>query len=95
MDVTGSIKDILVSDIYVEVPAERMNLDDSLRDVFGLDSLGFVELRVQCQNRFGVDITNDDFTPEHFTTIRSVASLVHRLLPATAAMTSATIPATT
>ncbi|MFB9451242.1 acyl carrier protein [Dactylosporangium vinaceum] len=79
------MKDILASEIYVEVPVSRMGLDDSLRDVFGLDSLGFVELRVQCQVRFGIDISNDDFTPENFSTIRTVVALVDRLLPATVA----------
>jgi len=79
MNVAESIKDILAADIFVEVPPDEMDEDDSLRDVFGLDSVGFVELRVQCQNRFGVTISTDDFTPENFATIGSVCALVERL----------------
>lgn len=56
-----------------------MSADDALRGAFGLDSLGFVELRVQCENRFGVTISDADFSPENFTSIRTVAALVRDL----------------
>nr|CEL23091.1 hypothetical protein [Kibdelosporangium sp. MJ126-NF4]CTQ90228.1 hypothetical protein [Kibdelosporangium sp. MJ126-NF4] len=56
-----------------------MSLDDGLRGEFGLDSLGFVELRVQVENRFNVTIAESDFSPENFTSIRSVATLVRDL----------------
>jgi acyl carrier protein len=79
MSVTESIKSILSAEIFVEIPVSQMNENDSLRDVFGLDSLGFVELRVQCEDRFGVTINDDDFTPDNFSTIRNVADLVDRL----------------
>ena len=79
MNPTEEIKGILTEHLFVEVPAAEMDPDDSLRDVFGLDSVGFVELRVQCEDRFGVSIADEDFTPENFSSIRSVAELVGRL----------------
>lgn len=79
MNATGGIKEILVQHLFVEIPAADMADDDSLRDVFGLDSVGFVELRVQCEERFGVTIPDEDFTPENFASIRTVADLVARL----------------
>ncbi|MEU3825514.1 acyl carrier protein [Streptomyces sp. SID486] len=85
MNVTDTIKDILVTDVFVEVPVERMRDDESLRDVYGLDSLGFVELRAQCESRFSLTIPADDFTPEHFHTIADVAALVERLKNSSAA----------
>jgi acyl carrier protein len=80
MSAAATIKDILADDIFVELPVADMGEEDSLRDDFGLDSVGFVELRVQCQNRFGITIDDQDFTPENFATIRSVSELVERLL---------------
>jgi acyl carrier protein len=85
MDVAATIKEILSDDIFVEVPVAEMDPDDSLRDVYGLDSLGFVELRVQAQNRFGVQILDADYSPENFATIRTVSALVERLLAETPA----------
>ncbi|MFK3979653.1 acyl carrier protein [Micromonospora sp. NPDC050397] len=78
-DIERTIETMLVTDLFVEVPADRMTPDDRLRTDFGLDSLGFVELRVQCENTFGITITDAEFTPENFTSIRSVADLVRSL----------------
>lgn len=89
MDVAAVIKDILSDDIFVEVPVDEMDPDDSLRDVYGLDSLGFVELRVQAQSRFGVEIPDADYSPDNFATIRTVTALVERLLADAPAATPA------
>ena len=80
VNVTQTIKGMLSSELMVEVPIDQMNVDDSLRDTYGLDSLGFVELRVQCEETFGVTISEDDFAPENFGTLGAVVSLVERLL---------------
>jgi acyl carrier protein len=84
-DIERTIRTMLANDLFVEVPAERMDADDRLRTDYGLDSLGFVELRVQCEDAFGVTISDADFTPENFTSIRSVADLVRSLQSAKAA----------
>jgi acyl carrier protein len=78
-DIERAIGSILVTDLFVEVPEDRITPDDRLRSDLGLDSLGFVELRVQCENTFGITISDDDFTPENFTSIRTVADLVRTL----------------
>ncbi|MFJ9927099.1 MULTISPECIES: acyl carrier protein [Streptomyces] len=84
MSASGTIKKILVSDIYVEVPVEQIGEQDSLRDVLGVDSLGFVELRVQLEEAFDIAISDDDFTPEHFASVASLTSLVESLKAAAA-----------
>ncbi|QLI99756.1 acyl carrier protein [Streptomyces sp. NEAU-sy36] len=84
MSASDTIKKILVSDIYVEVPVEQIGEQDSLRDVLGVDSLGFVELRVQLEEAFDVAISDDDFTPEHFASVASLTSLVDSLKAAAA-----------
>jgi acyl carrier protein len=80
MDVMETIKSILESEVLVEVSPDGMSPSDSLRDVYELDSLGFVELRVQCEERFGITISDDEFSPEHFTTVGGVVTLVERLV---------------
>ncbi|MFJ2111978.1 MULTISPECIES: acyl carrier protein [unclassified Streptomyces] len=79
-NVEQTVKGMLSSELMVEIPAGQMNADDSLRDVYGLDSLGFVELRVLCEENFGVTVSEDDFSPENFGTLGMVVSLVERLL---------------
>jgi acyl carrier protein len=78
-DIERAIGSILVTDLFVDAPEDRITPDDRLRGDLGLDSLGFVELRVQCENTFGITISDDDFTPENFTSIRTIAELVRNL----------------
>jgi len=73
-----TVRAILVNDIFVEIPAEQISPDDWLRDALGLDSVSFVELRVQCETAFGIEITEEDFAPENFGTVRQVVALVDR-----------------
>jgi acyl carrier protein len=79
-----TIKQILVSKVYVETPVAEMRPDDSLRDAYGVDSLGFVELRAQVEDAFGVTIPDDDFTPDNLATIARITALVDRLRTAPA-----------
>jgi len=70
---------VIVDDLFVEIAEEQIGLDVGLRTVIGLDSLGFVELRVICEQRFNIEINDDDYTPENFTSIRLLANLIERL----------------
>jgi acyl carrier protein len=70
---------MIVNDLFVEIAEDQIGLDDGLRTIVGLDSIGFVELRVLCEQRFNVQISDDDYTPENFTSIRLVANLIDRL----------------
>lgn len=79
MEIENGIRKILNTELFVEVPPEEIGLDDSLRAVYGLDSLGFVELRAQCEDMFDVRISDQDFSPENFQSLRTVADLVRRL----------------
>ncbi|WP_052422985.1 type I polyketide synthase [Nonomuraea candida] len=78
-DIERAIGSMLVTNLFVEVPESRLTPDDRLRGDLGLDSLGFVELRVQCEDTFGITISDAHFTPENFTSIRTVADLVRTL----------------
>jgi acyl carrier protein len=77
--VEEAIKRILIDDLFVDVPQSEIGLEDGLRDVLGLDSLGFTELRTQCEYLFGVTISDKDFVPENFSSVRTLTRLVSRL----------------
>ena len=78
-DVIATLRRMIVNDLFVEIAEEQIGLDDGLRTVVGLDSVGFVELRVLCERKFNVEILDEDYTPENFTSIRLLADLIHRL----------------
>ena len=78
-DLVAKLRKIIVNDLFVEIAENDIGLDDGLRTVVGLDSVGFVELRVLCEQRSNVEINDNDYTPENFTSIRLLATLIDRL----------------
>ena len=78
-DLVAALRRIVVNDLFVETPEDQIGVDDGLMTVVGLDSVGFVELRVLCERHFDVQINDDDYTPENFSSIRRLATLIERL----------------
>jgi acyl carrier protein len=78
-NVIAGLRRMIVNDLFVEIAEDQIGLDDGLRTVVGLDSVGFVELRVKCEQKFNVEINDDDYTPENFSSIRLLAGLIERL----------------
>lgn len=78
-DAARTIKRLLVTELFVDIPEDEIGGDDGLQSVIGLDSIGFIELRVLCERHFNVQITDGDFTPDNFRTVNRVADLVGRL----------------
>lgn len=72
------LKDILLEDLFVEIDRDKILPTHSLRQDIGIDSLGFVELKTQAESRFGISISDDDFTPENFSTLSTLAGLIER-----------------
>ena len=72
------LRDILLEDLFIEREKDKILPTDSLRNDFGLDSLGFIELKTQVEMRLNITISDEDFTPENFSTIASLTSLINR-----------------
>ncbi len=78
-DIIATLRKMIVNDLFVEIAENDIGLDDGLRTVVGLDSVGFVDLRALCEQKFNIEISDDDYTPENFTSIRLLAELIDRL----------------
>ena len=55
-EITTALKKILVEDLFVEIPIEKMQDTDSLSTDIGLDSVGQIELISLIEERYGVKI---------------------------------------
>ena len=66
----------LVNDLFVELEEDKIGLDDGLQTVVGLDSIGFSELRILAERKFNVQISDDDYVPENFSSVRRIADLI-------------------
>jgi acyl carrier protein len=78
-DLVADIRRMLVNDLFVELSPDQIGLDDGLQRVVGLDSIGFSELRILCERKFNVEISDESYTPENFSSVRRLATLVDSL----------------
>lgn len=78
-DHAQQIKNILINELGVDFPADKIGLEDRFQAVLGLDSVGFIELRYQCEQTFSVTIRDEDFVPKNFTNITSLVTLIEQL----------------
>ncbi len=77
--VEARLRRLLATKLYLDVTEADIGLDDGLRDVLGLDSLGFVELRSLIEEMFSVSIADEQFSPAHFASVRALTVLVDQL----------------
>ena len=51
---------------------------DTTLDVIGIDSVGMIDLLYKLEEVFGIQIPDDDVTPENFASIASLTDMVQR-----------------
>lgn len=51
---------------------------DTTLDVIGIDSVGMIDLLYKLEEAFGIQIPDDDVTPENFASIASLTDMVQR-----------------
>ena len=73
-----TLKRILVRDLFVEISEDAIGPDDGLQTTLGLNSISFVELRVKCEEVFGIIIEDQEFSPDNFRTLNLLARFVER-----------------
>lgn len=78
-EILTTLRKLLVTDLFVEQAESAIGTEDGLQSALGLDSVGFLELRVLCERRFDVKIADDDFNPGNFSSIGRIADLVVKL----------------
>jgi acyl carrier protein len=75
-DVETTIRDFLLGDLDWPGDPDTLGSDTPLLEGDALDSVGIYELVTFLEERYGIEIHDEDVVPEHFGTIGSVAALV-------------------
>lgn len=76
MAVFDKVKDIIVKELKVD--ANKVTLDASLKDDLGADSLDAVEIVMDIEDEFGIQI--DDTKAESITTIGDLVQYIEELV---------------
>jgi acyl carrier protein len=77
-DAVEIVKDILVTRLYVELNPSDISVDDHFHRDLGLDSLGFIELRCAVEERFDINVSDEEFNPDNFISIRTLCAFVEK-----------------
>ncbi|RLM21859.1 coronafacic acid synthetase [Brenneria alni] len=81
-NIENTIIGILIDDLFIITPRSEIekNINMNMRDGLGLDSLGFSELRAQCEYAFHIKIEDEYFTPQYFDSIKTLSNLISDLI---------------
>jgi acyl carrier protein len=77
MSVQAQLKQFLVQNFYIADPAELTD-DTSLVTTGLVDSTGMLEVIAHLESEFGIQITDQETTPENLDSIARMAAFVAR-----------------
>jgi len=80
--VIRKLKEIVSSRLGLDLDQDQIGTDDRLASQVGVDSIGFIELKFQCEEEFSIEITEDEFDPKYFTSCESLSGLIVNKLEA-------------
>ena len=74
----STIRQFLVEDVFYDRDLRDLGPDDSLLERGLLDSMAILKTVTFCEEQFGVTIPDDEVLPDHFESVRAIATLVDR-----------------
>lgn len=81
-EIKQQIKEAMVERLFLNVSPSEIEDEVPLQDTYGIDSVAILEMIVGLEEIFGVSFEDEDFSPEIFTNVQSIAEFVERKLAA-------------
>ncbi|KWF73738.1 coronafacic acid synthetase [Burkholderia multivorans] len=79
-EIVERLRDIVATRLDLDIRPEQIGLTDGFQSAIGVDSIGFIELRYQCEEVFGITIDENDFTPDNFANCDVLSDYIARKL---------------
>ena len=74
----ATIRDFLTREVFYDKDLRDLKPDESLLERGLLDSLSILKIVTFCEESFGITIPDQEVLPEHFESVRAIATLVAR-----------------
>lgn len=70
------IKKIVATQLDVDIPIDQIGNEDGFLSAIGVDSIGFIELRYQCEAEFDIKVKDEEFTPKNFLNCETLSAFI-------------------
>jgi acyl carrier protein len=74
--IVKDLKQILVEDLFVSIPENEIKLDDALGEDLGVDSVGFVELIAMVEDKFAIQISENEAASGNLRTLDRLSDVI-------------------
>lgn len=78
MEAAEAIRQFIMNDLHWDGSEEQLTLEYLLIENYVIDSLGLFELVAFVQERFGVQLGDDELVPQNFGSIGAIVNLIER-----------------
>jgi acyl carrier protein len=79
-DIRSKIKNMLVERLMLDIPPEQIDDAEDLTETYDLDSVRLFELVIGTEEEFGISFEDDEFSPEKFSTVNTIAEVIREKL---------------
>lgn len=80
--VAAHLKHFIVDALFIDLNPDEIGDDALLGTEVGVDSLGFAELMAHLEDEYDVSVSDGEFVPENFSSVRRIVQLVESKLAA-------------
>jgi len=80
--VEDRLKNLIARRLFLKIAPAAIDVNKSLMDAYGVDSVSLLELVVGVEEEFGVVIPDEEFSIKHFETVAALAAFVRGKLGA-------------
>lgn len=80
MDTKGIIREAIVEALMLEIDPESLDDSEDLNAALGIDSVGFLEILVALENRFGLEFDEGTINRKNSNTIKKLSQMVDSIL---------------
>ena len=77
-DMVEALRKYIMNELMSEKPSAPIGESDNLLSSGVLDSMGLLQLVAFIEDEFGVTISSDEFQPESFQSLSSIAGLIQK-----------------
>lgn len=77
-DLRSRLKNMIVERLFLNVSPEEIDDDENLMDEYNIDSVNLFEIIVGLEDEFGIQLEEEDFNVETFSTVSNIAGFVQR-----------------